>query len=310
VSKTVAKVSIRDGDGVETELTLEQGGTIQIGRSEGNEYRIFSSKASRFHAAIRSTPEGVIVQDLGSLNGTFINGKLIGASSPVRTGDRMTVAGCDFLFAIIENLQPEFQSDETKPVELQAYRGTILVSDIRGYSRLSEALPAKELTAVLRIWSERVSQVIQLLDGTVDKFIGDSVLAHWLRKSSDTGESLEILAEKAYAASKRIEAETLALESSVLWPFAPKHRWRVKSSLASGEVIFGNMGRGDARSFSVFGDAVNRVFRLNDLCSEVNRHFLCDEVTATLAGGSAKFSFLQESKLEGKDERVKVYTIE
>jgi adenylate cyclase len=157
---------------------------------------------------------------------------------------------------------------------------------------------------VLRVWSERVSQVVTLLDGVVDKFIGDCVMAYWLTK--DEKES-SLIAEKAYAASKRVQAETISLESSVMWPFAPKHRWRVKSSIATGEVVFGNVGRGDSRSFTVFGDTVNRVFRMNDLCNELGKGLLVDENTAILTAEHSPFSLLRETVLEGKTEKVKVF---
>ena len=306
---TVARVFVRTPEGDTSELLLEKGASIQIGRSDGNEYKVGSPKASRFHAAIRSTNEGTLVQDLGSLNGTFLNGKLIGATAYLKSGDKIVIAGVEFQ---IELLVGEIagNSQETKPVELQAYTGTLLVSDIRGYTRLSEELPAQELASVLRVWTERVSSVITMLDGTIDKFIGDSVLAYWLRPSRDGDTSRdEELAEKAFAAAKRIEAETLALESSVLWPFSPKYRWQVKSSLSSGEVIFGNIGRGDARAFTVIGDTVNIVFRMNDLCSELGKELLTDEATANLMKSTHRFRFLESVVLEGRREPVKIYSL-
>ncbi len=308
-NEIVAKLEMRSLEGPNGTRDLVRGETIQIGRSEGNDIRIVSPKASRFHTAFRSTPEGVIVQDLGSLNGTFVNGKLIGAAAVLRTGDKVVVAGTEFLVELIDT-KPNinYETDATRPVELQVHRGSILVADIRGYTHLSESLPAQELTSVLRVWSERVTTVVQLLDGVVDKFIGDSVLAYWLRSANTDRPTDEELAERAYAASRRIESETLSLESSVLWPFAPRYRWRVKSSISSGEVIFGNVGRGDARAFTVFGDSVNIVFRLNDLCTQLGHDLLCDEETAKRAAKVAPFRFLEETRLEGRTEKVKVFS--
>lgn len=310
MSDIVAEIIVRPFEAPESKISVERGETIQIGRGDGNNFRIASPKASRFHAAVRSTKEGVVLQDLGSLNGTLLNGKLIGATSPLKSGDRFFIAGVEFIVMLFDHGDAsQYPSDETKPVELQVHRGTILVSDIRGYTALSESLPAQELTAVLRVWTERVTTVVETLDGVIDKFIGDSVLAYWLRESNSKAVNDQQLAEKALLAAKRIEAETVALESSVLWPFAPKHRWTVKSSLASGEVIFGNVGRGDARTFTVFGNAVNVAFRLNDLCSELGIDVLADEATAELSSSVAKFRYLQDAHLEGKSEVVKVYNI-
>jgi len=304
-----AKITIRTLEGNDAEAILEDGASFQIGRADGNEYKIASPKVSRFHAAIRSTDTGVVVQDLGSLNGTFLNGKLIGSTAMLKSGDKIGIAGAEFLIELLREGSSQ-SLQETKPLELQAYTGTLVVSDIRGYTRLSEELPAQELASVLRVWTERVSTVVGMLDGVIDKFIGDSVLAYWLRPSNQGDGSKDCeLAEKAFAAAKRIESETLAMESSVLWPFSPKYRWSVKTSIATGEVIFGNIGRGDARSFTVIGDTVNIVFRMNDLCTELKRDLLADESTARLMESTHKFRFLENFKLEGRREPVKVYTL-
>ena len=305
----VAKVITSALDGTSREYFLEQGAALQIGRAEGNELKIPSAKVSRFHASIRSTNDGVVVQDLGSLNGTFLNGKLVGTTAELKSGDKVVISGFEFLVELYQENQPN-RNDETKAVELQAYTGSLLVSDIRGYTRLSEDLPAQELASVLRVWTERVTTVVGMLDGVIDKFNGDSVLAYWLRPSNSEDSSGDAeLAEKCFAAAKRIESETISMESSVLWPFSPKYRWTVKSSIASGEVIFGNIGRGEARAFTVVGDMVNIVFRINDLCSELGKDLLADEPTAKLMESSQKFRFLQTVTLDGRREPVKIYAL-
>lgn len=305
----VAKIVFSSLDGVSREYVLNFGAALQLGRAVGNQIRIQSSNVSRFHATIRSTEAGVFIQDLGSLNGTFLNGKLLGTTSELKSGDKIVISGFQFLIELLKENQPSI-NDDTKAAELQAYRGSLLVSDIRGYTRLSEDLPAQELASVLRVWTERVTRVVGLLDGVIDKFNGDSVLAYWLRPSNSLDSSIEIeLAEKCFAAAKRIESETIALERSVLWPFSPKYRWSVKSSIASGEVIFGSLGRGEARSFTVVGDTVNIVYRMNDLCSELGKELLTDEPTAKLMESSQKFRFLQSVTLEGRREPVKIYSL-
>jgi class 3 adenylate cyclase len=305
----IAKIITTALDGVSKEYLLEFGAALQIGRAEGNELKIPSAKVSRFHATIRSTDAGVFVQDLGSLNGTFLNGKLVGSTSELKSGDKIVISGFEFLIELYKENQPS-RNDETKPVDLQAFKGSLLVSDIRGYTRLSEDLPAQELASVLRVWTEKVTTVVGLLDGVIDKFNGDSVLAYWLRPSNSEDSSGDAeLAEKCFAAAKRIESETISLESSVLWPFSPKYRWTVKSSIASGEVIFGSLGRGEARSFTVVGDTVNIVYRMNDLCSELGKEMLADETTAKLMESSQKFRFLQSVTLEGRREPVKIYSL-
>lgn len=305
----IAKIITTALDGVSKEYVLEFGAALQIGRAEGNELKIPSAKVSRFHATIRSTDAGVFVQDLGSLNGTFLNGKLVGSTSELKSGDKVVISGFEFLIELYKENQPA-RNDETKPVDLQAFKGSLLVSDIRGYTRLSEDLPAQELASVLRVWTEKVTTVVELLDGVIDKFNGDSVLAYWLRPSNSEDSSGDAeLAEKCFAAAKRIESETISLESSVLWPFSPKYRWTVKSSIASGEVIFGSLGRGEARSFTVVGDTVNIVYRMNDLCSELGKEMLADETTAKLMESSQKFRFLQSVTLEGRREPVKIYSL-
>jgi pSer/pThr/pTyr-binding forkhead associated (FHA) protein len=143
ISGQLCDIWVTSPDAKEKQIQLATGATLTVGRAEGSDFRIESSKASRQHATIRVTPEGVFIQDLGSLNGTFLNGKLLTGVAALRTGDKIQIAGYEFSIRVRTESVPIARTDETKPVELQVFVASILVSDIVGYTTLSEALPPK-----------------------------------------------------------------------------------------------------------------------------------------------------------------------
>jgi pSer/pThr/pTyr-binding forkhead associated (FHA) protein len=83
-------------------VRLEEGREAVLGRGEGCEVRVDSTQASRRHAAVRSEGEAVKVRDLGSTNGTFVNGERVEGERALRPGDRIEVGGVAVTFCRID----------------------------------------------------------------------------------------------------------------------------------------------------------------------------------------------------------------
>jgi adenylate cyclase len=64
-----------------------------------------------------------------------------------------------------------------------------MVCDVRGFSTMSELLPAEEIVRTLGQWFQDVENVVRRAGGTIDKFVGDGVLAYWTRESEEGHES-------------------------------------------------------------------------------------------------------------------------
>ena len=142
---------------------------------------------------------------------------------------------------------------------LAAQRGevTILCSDIRGFTRLAQGMEADNVVEMLNDYFSYLIPVIFAHDGTVDKYIGDSILAVFGSPEPDPRH-----AEKAVQAAVQMQAAMGTLN-------AARHgRGQVTFGIGigvhCGEVVHGFIGSTDRRDFTVIGDAVNRASRYCD----------------------------------------------
>src|SRR6266542_61342 len=117
---------------------------IRIGRGAGNDIALTDLKASRNHAEVRRTGEVHEVVDLGSRNGTFLNGRQV-RRSVINPGDRVSVGRHEFVF----DGQRLIEFEDTGPVSLSAERLTVLVGDQILLDDVSFALEAGSLLAVI-----------------------------------------------------------------------------------------------------------------------------------------------------------------
>ncbi|MFF1881306.1 ATP-binding cassette domain-containing protein [Pseudarthrobacter sp. NPDC058196] len=75
-------------------------GTVRLGRAAGNDVTLADVLASRFHAVLRPAGNQVLVEDLGSLNGTFLNGRRVSGEATARVGDRLTIGNADYRISL------------------------------------------------------------------------------------------------------------------------------------------------------------------------------------------------------------------
>lgn len=129
---------------------------------------------------------------------------------------------------------------------------SLLLCDIRGFSTMAEKIPSSDLAQMLGAWFREAGNVIQRGGGTIDKFIGDAMLACW--QKSETGPSA---CDAAFNAGKQL----LDLAGSITWPVPASH-FDVVVALHFGTVSCSNIGLVAQRDATINGDAVNTVFRI------------------------------------------------
>ena len=148
---------------------------------------------------------------------------------------------------------------------------TVLFSDIRGFTTLSDGLPPEEVVSLLNEYFEAMVEVVFELGGTLDKFIGDGLMAVWGTPVQTPDDA--VLAVKA-AARMRDVLEATVNASRVKRGEAPL---RAGYGIASGTVVAGAMGARRRQDFTVIGDVVNLSSRL---CGEAKpKQILVDENT-------------------------------
>jgi len=186
-------------------------------------------------------------------------------------------------------------------------RAIIWMSDLRGYSNLSDRLPGPDVLAVLNEYFERLAGAVIGNGGQILKFIGDGLLAVF--PVSDGGD------EGAAAASAVAAAEQALLDVDTLNRQAPDtldriDGWRpLRSGIAlhMGEVFFGNMGAPERLDFTVIGRAVNEVSRVEALTKELGRPVLVSEPVARLL--ERELENMGSHQLRGFSGRVALYAV-
>jgi class 3 adenylate cyclase len=162
---------------------LPVAGACGIGRSSSNAVHLESLDASRRHALIQAQNAAEFwLVDLGSSNGTYLNGRRLVQPRPLAEGDRITVAGSDLVFHVRLDALAEAQSSSDREATLQAAStrtAWLLLGDIEGSTPLSQRLPGDELASLLGKWIGSCKEVVEQHGGAINKYLGDGFLAYW-----------------------------------------------------------------------------------------------------------------------------------
>ena len=183
---------------------------------------------------------------------------------------------------------------------------TVMFTDIAGYSTVSEGKSATEIADLLNRHFSILTEEIEAEGGTVDKFIGDSVMAFWGAPEKQKNRAAHAC-RAALAIRRRIAADNEGRAAAGEPPV------RVRIGIQSGEATAGNIGSRSRLNYTVIGDTVNIAQRLEQLGKQVSPG---DEVAivvgaATAADAGAEFVFepVGEMAVKGRAAPVEVYRL-
>ena len=148
-------------------------------------------------------------------------------------------------------------------------RVVVLFSDVRGFTERSEQTDPEDLVRQLNEYLTSMVEVIFRHGGTLDKFIGDAVMAHW---GALGGGSEKDHARKAILAARDMIAVLKRMNAT--WKDAGKEPFQIGVGLHLGEAVAGEIGSPDRTEFGVLGDTVNLASRLEGL----TKQFHCDVI--------------------------------
>jgi adenylate cyclase len=189
---------------------------------------------------------------------------------------------------------------------------TVLFSDVQGFTTLSERHPPEEVVALLNEYLGAMTEVIFVHDGTLDKFIGDAILAFWGAPLDQADHALRAVA-CALAMLDRLG------ELASGWQAAGKPVLSCGIGINSGVVVVGNIGaEGKKMDYTVIGDEVNLGSRVEGLTRIYGTPLLVTENTegrireAVLQGalGPVRIRGLERVAVKGKDQPVGIYAVE
>ena len=177
---------------------------------------------------------------------------------------------------------------------------TILFSDIRGFTSISERLQAEQVVELLNGYLSEMVDVIFKHEGTLDKFIGDAIMAFWGApiKVSDHG-MRAVLA--ALDMTRQLEIFNQGLVAKGGMPLA------IGIGINTGEVILGNIGSEKKLDYTVIGDNVNLASRMEGLTKAYGCSVLVTEVTYKEIMAVIPCRLIDMVKVVGKQQGIKIY---
>ncbi len=181
-------------------------------------------------------------------------------------------------------------------------RVTLFFSDIEGFTSISEASTADRLMVHLSEYFDELSSIIIKDSGTIDKYIGDAIMAFWGAPNADVRHSLH-----ACKAALLIQKRLVDLNRK--WIYDKKSAFNTRIGIHTGEVIVGNLGSAERMNYTVIGDAVNLASRLEGVNKNYGTKIIISEAVYKDIEEQAIVRPLDIVSVKGKNEGVAIYEL-
>ncbi len=180
---------------------------------------------------------------------------------------------------------------------------TILFSDIRNFTSLSERSQPEEIVELLNDYFDIMIDIIFKHEGTLDKFIGDAIMALFgapIKHHDDAHRAVKTAIDMIKALNRFNQDR----HNRGLFPI------EIGIGLNSGEVLAGNVGSEKRMEYTVIGDAVNLASRLESLTKQFPHQIIISEFVYEEVKNDFEFDYLDEVNVKGKDIPVKIYGVQ
>ena len=179
---------------------------------------------------------------------------------------------------------------------------TVLFSDIRGFTTVSEKGQPEEIVAILNEYFTRMVEIVFAHKGTLDKFVGDMVMALFGAPLDDQDH-----AEHAVDAALEMIRELNRLNEK--WAAEGRPALDIGIGISTGPMIAGNIGSEAIMSYTVIGDSVNLGARLESLNKEYGTRIIISEATREALPGRYQFRPLGDVVVKGKTRPVAIFEV-
>ena len=228
-------------------------GTCSIGRSPSNLLALPHDKVSRRHAIVHAQENNEFwLVDLGSSNGTCLNGRRVTRPIRLRNRDQIDIGPFQIAFCQPPREQTEENAavDSEKTIhEISSAKCWLLVADMESSTQLTQKLAADALAALTGRWLAECKQIVEESGGSINKFLGDGFFAYWRDR-----EKIALSVIRALEALARLQAGS-----------QPCFRIVVHY----GQILPG--AGGSMGEESLLGPEVNFVFRMEKLAGIIGR---------------------------------------
>ena len=179
---------------------------------------------------------------------------------------------------------------------------TVLMSDIRDFTELSEKLPPHEVVQLLNRYFTEMVEVVGAHGGTVDKFIGDAILAvfGWPMSRQDHA---KLAVAAALDMKVRLAALNISLVNEGHKPIA------IGIAIHSGKAVAGNIGSRERVQYTVIGDTVNLASRMESANKDYGTDLIVSQPVYLATKDCFDFQYMGEKAIRGRTEPVQIYQV-
>jgi len=203
----------------------------------------------------------------------------------------------EVLNEVLNHYKDYLISSSGKKVEI-----SVLFSDIRGFTTMSETTPPEEIVEMLNVHFTVMADIILKHNGTIDKYIGDAIMAFW-------GAPVETAdhAERAVLAGQEM-LEGLKEVNRILKERGFQHEIKIGIGINSGGATIGNIGSEQKKNYTIVGDTVNLAARLESITKEHHTPLLFSEYTYERIKGKIDCRRVGNVTVKGREQAVDIYT--
>jgi adenylate cyclase len=266
---------------------LGEGQSWAIGRGDGCAVMLDSRSVSRLHALIQRRDAGdLALVDLGSRNGSFVNGTRVSFPVTLNDKDKLLFGDQQLIFrnparseAVLAASGVDLRNEPTTALHTNSLT-TILVVDIRDFTPLARALPESLLSQTIGTWFLRSGQIVKRQGSWAQKYIGDAVMAVWIH---DHPEQVGADILRVLRAVSEINVATAEISQMLALP-APL---RIGAGVNTGLAILGGT------DYTALGDTVNAAFRLESATKGIGLGVAVGESVYRELAAAARSSFIR-----------------
>ncbi|MFC1631933.1 CHASE2 domain-containing protein [Candidatus Omnitrophota bacterium] len=206
---------------------------------------------------------------------------------------------------VSKNVMEEILKDPAK-LKLGGERKelSVLFSDIRSFTTYSENHQPEEVVGILNEYLDTMTKVILKHNGTLDKYVGDEIVAVFGAPSASVETDH---AQRAVAAAVDMLKELKQLQEK--WHSEGKQPLDIGIGINTGPMLVGNIGSTERMDYTVIGDAVNLGSRIEGLTREYKNHLIISEFTYAYVKDMVEAKQLEAVKVKGKQKPVMIYEV-
>ncbi len=250
-------------------------------------------------------------------NVLFLKGRIIGITYPLATISIIFLGVTLFNFffegrqkrqmtnAFKRYVSPKVVKQVTQNPKALALSGenrnlTVFFSDIKDFTSISETLSPDQLSTLMNEYLTAMSDIILNQEGTVDKFIGDAIMAIW-------GAPLDVAQQEIKAVTAALQSIRTLEDLHKEWQTRDLPEISIRIGINSGEMRVGNFGSQTRFDYTVIGDNVNLAARLEGLNKNYGTDILISQATKLAVEDKFFCRYIDTVRVKGKEIPVRIY---